>query len=144
MGTSFQVVMDCANPDVVSKFWAAALHYVVQPPPDGFDAWPDALRAWGVPEKLWDSRSAVIDPEGVGARVFFQKVPEPKTVKNRVHLDINIGGGPSTSHDERRSRIEAEVERLQRAGATVFRRVKEGREFWIVMKDPEGNEFCVQ
>jgi hypothetical protein len=144
MATTFQVVMDCANPDRVANFWATALHYVVQPPPEGFDSWEDALRAWEVPEEMWDSRSAVIDPDGVGPRIFFQKVPEPKVAKNRVHLDINVGGGPSAPAGERRARIDAEVERLHGAGASVFRRVEEGPEFWVVMQDPEGNEFCVQ
>ena len=68
MSTSFQVVIDCEDPDRVANFWATALHYIVQPPPVGFDSWLDAVKAWGVPEELWDARSAVVDPEGGGPR----------------------------------------------------------------------------
>ena len=143
MATRVQVVIDCADPGALARFWALALGYEVQPPPDGFDSWEDALRAWDVPEDQWNSRSAVTDPDGVGPRLFFQQVPEEKVVKNRVHLDINAAEG-TTDPDERRRVIAAEVDRLTEAGASVFRQVEERGEFWVVMQDPEGNEFCVQ
>lgn len=71
---------------------------------------------------------------GLGRRLLFQRVPEPKTVKNRLHLDLHAGA-------ERR---EAEVARLEGLGASVLRQVKEPGGEWVVMTDPEGNEFCVQ
>ena len=144
MATPIQVVFDCAHPDQLASFWATALHYQVQPPPEGFDTWEDALRAWGIPEELFDSRSALVDPDGQGPRIFFQQVSEGKTAKNRVHLDLNVGGGPGVAPDERQERVDAEAVRLAEAGATVFRKVEENGEYWIVMQDPEGNEFCVQ
>jgi hypothetical protein len=144
MATPIQVVFDCAHPGQLASFWAAALHYQIQPPPEGFDTWEDALHAWGIPEELFDSRSAVVDPDGQGPRIFFQQVPEGKTVKNRVHLDLNVSGGPGVAPDERRKRVDAEAARLREAEATVLREVEENGEYWLVMQDPEGNEFCVQ
>ena len=81
---------------------------------------------------------------GSGSRLFFQKVPEPKVVKNRVHLDVNVGGGHQIALDERKSRVNAEVERLTALGARSLRPVEEMGEYWVVMADPEGNEFCLQ
>jgi hypothetical protein len=129
-----QVTFDCADPARLAAFWASALGYVIQPPPEGFDSWPAFLTAIGVPESEWDTRSACVDPAGAGPRLFFQKVPEPKTAKNRVHLDVNAG----------RDRVDAEAERLVAEGATRVREVEEMGERWLVMADPEGNEFCLQ
>jgi Glyoxalase-like domain len=146
MGVPVQVVIDCADPAALAPFWAAALGYVVQPPPEGFESWHAFLASIGVPESEWNSRSAVVDPDGDGPRVFFQRVPEPKTVKNRVHLDINAGGPVGTDPDERARRMSAKVDQLVGLGATVQRemRVEEMSEHWFVLQDPEGNEFCVQ
>ncbi len=145
MATGVQVVMDCADPDRLARFWAAALGYKLQDPPAGYATWEDFLRAIGVPEERWNSASAVVDPEGNGPRLYFQRVPEPKVVKNRVHLDLNVGGGTSTPLEERRRRVDAEVERLIGEGAIIFRPgAVQDEEYWVVMQDPEGNEFCVQ
>ena len=141
MASQVQVVIDAADPAVVAEFWAAALGYVVQPPPPGFDSWPDFLRQAGVPEDLWDSRSAVVDPDGRGPRIFIQKVPEPKTLKNRVHLDVQVGAGVEPG--ERQGVVAREVERLTQLGASHLRTYDEMGEHWVVMADPEGNEFCV-
>ena len=134
MAHGIQVTFDCADPVALSRFWASALRYVVQPPPEGFETWPDFLRDVGVPESEWDSRSACVDPEGKGPRLFFQRVPEGKVAKNRVHLDVNVG----------RDLVDAEVERLVAEGATRVGEIGEMGDRWIVMADPEGNEFCVQ
>src|SRR4051794_36982119 len=136
MATSVQVVFDCAHPAQQASFWATALHYQVQPPPEGFDTWEDALRAWGIPEGLFDSRSAVVDPDGQGPRIFFQQVPESKVAKNRVHLDLSVSGGPAVALEERRERVDAEALRLREAGASVLREAEENGEYWIVMQDP--------
>jgi hypothetical protein len=85
----------------------------------------------------------VVDPDGAGPRLFFQQVPEDKVVKNRVHLDINAAEGV-TDPAERHRVIDAEVTRLTEAGASVVHEMEERGEFWVVMQDPEGNEFCVQ
>ena len=95
-------------------------------------------------EEEWNSASAIVDPEGVGSRIYFQKVATPKTTKNRVHLDVNVGGGRQVGEEERKRRIHAEAERLTGLGATEVNVVEESDEFWIVMTDPEGNEFCLQ
>ena len=144
MATGVQVVIDCADPARLAEFWAAALGYTPQQPPTGFSSWEDWLVAHGVPESEWNSANAVIDPDGRGPRVFFQRVPEAKIVKNRVHLDLNISGGPTTPLEERKQRVGAEAHRLQQLGATQLRPNEQRGEYWIVMQDPEGNEFCVQ
>jgi hypothetical protein len=144
MAVSIQIVVDCRDPARLARFWAEALGYQVQPPPTGFDSWESFLLANDVPESEWNSASAVVDPEGHGPRIFFQRVPEPKTVKNRVHLDLNVGGDPSTPSDRRRSRLEGERVRLVEAGAEVVGPVEQRGEYWIVLRDPEGNEFCIQ
>ena len=144
MATGVQIVFDCADPDRLATFWAAALHYKKQDPPAGFASWPDFLKAQGIPQSQWNSASAIVDPDGAGPRIYFQQVPEGKTVKNRLHLDLNVGGPRSALHDERRRRVDAEVERLVQLGARRSRAVEERGEYWVNMFDPEGNEFDVQ
>ena len=141
MATQLQVVIDAEDPGRLAEFWAAATGYVVQPPPEGFATWPDFLRSVGVPEELWSSRSAVVDPDGTGPRIFIQRVPEPKTVKNRLHLDLQVGAGLPPG--ERPARVAAEVERLTALGGRQVSTYDELGEHWVVMVDPEGNEFCV-
>ena len=143
--TKVQVVVDCADPAAQADFWRQALHYVSPDPPAPHASWEDFLRAEGVPEEEWNDANAVEDPDGVGPRLFFQKVPESKVAKNRMHLDLNVGGGPSVSLEERRRRVDEEVARLKQLGATDERGAMEKRgEYWVRMNDPEGNEFCVQ
>jgi len=144
VATGVQVVIDCADPGALAPFWAEALGYKVQDPPDGFATWEDFLRATGVPESDWNSASALVDPEGKGPRFFFQQVPEPKEGKNRVHVDLNVSGGPQAPIDERKQQVHAEVTRLEGLGASRVREVEEWNGYHMVMQDPEGNEFCVQ
>lgn len=144
MATGVQIVFDCADPDRLATFWAAALHYKKQDPPAGFASWPDFLKTLGIPESDWTSASAVVDPDGNGPRIFFQRVPEGKVVKNRVHLDLNVGGPRSAPPDERRRRVDAEVGRLVQLGARKSRALEERGEYFVNMFDPEGNEFDVQ
>jgi hypothetical protein len=144
MATSVQVVFDCADPDRMARFWGPALGYTPQDPPAGFESWPAWLKAHGIPESEWNAASAVVDPKGKGPRVYFQRVPEGKLVKNRVHLDLNVGGGRSTPIEERKRRIGAEVERLIALGARRSRVFEERGEYWVAMFDPEGNEFDLQ
>ena len=142
MARTVQVVFDCASVAVMTEFWSDALGYVEQPPPPGHDSWESLLTEMGVPEELWGSRGAIVDPEGAGPRVFLQQVPEGKTAKNRVHLDIRV----STPGADRRPPIDAEVARLEARGASrawVNDESEEHGEYCVVMRDPEGNEFCV-
>jgi hypothetical protein len=143
MAKRLQMVIDCGDPEALSRFWAAATGYTLQPPPEGAGSWEEWLRAADIPEERWNDASAIVDPDGVGPRIFFQRVPEGKSGKNRVHVDINQGGR-ETPLDERRRLAETEADRLVALSATVVRKADERGEFWIVMQDPEGNEFCLQ
>jgi hypothetical protein len=144
MATGIQVVFDCADPRRMAAFWAAALDYTEQAPPDGFESWQEWLRDAGIPEERWNDANAVVDPVGVGPRLFFQRVPETKAVKNRVHLDLNVGGGRAAPHDDRVRRVDAEIDRLLALGATRHRVFEERGEYWVAVLDPEGNEFDLQ
>jgi catechol 2,3-dioxygenase-like lactoylglutathione lyase family enzyme len=144
MAVPIQVTFDCADPDRLAHFWADLLGYELDSPPEGFDSWEAWLTEHGVPESEWNSASAVSDPDGRGPRIFFQRVPEQKQQKNRVHLDVNAGGARGRPDDERRAGVDAAVERAIALGATKVRLVEERGERWYVMLDPEGNEFCLQ
>ncbi|MGN6524326.1 MAG: VOC family protein, partial [Actinomycetes bacterium] len=112
-------------------------------PPSGFDSWEAALGAWGIPDDHRNDRAALVDPDGVGPRLFFQKVPEPKTAKNRVHLDLRAAAG--VPPEGRADALEAECGRLVALGARRVRRLEADGidQVCIVMQDPEGNEFCL-
>lgn len=136
-----QVTFDCAAPEQVARFWCEVLGYVVPAPPSGFADWADYNRSLPLP--LQGSDFACEDPTGVGPRLFFQRVPEGKTVKNRVHLDVRVGTG--LRGDERLAALEAECARLLPLGAVRVRLLPadDENESCIVMQDIEGNEFCL-
>jgi hypothetical protein len=145
MATGVQVVFDCADPRRQAAFWAEALHYRLQDPPAGFASWQDWARARDIPEASLDDWASAVDPGGAGPRLYFQRVPEGKVAKNRVHLDLCVSGGPEATLDERKARIGAEVERLKALGASDRRgAVEQEGEYWVRMNDPEDNEFCLQ
>ena len=149
MTPTLQIVVDCADPARLVSFWAAATGYVVEPPPDGFPSWNDYWRHVGVSEDELptdtDAADSIVDPAGVGPRIWFQLVPEPKSAKNRLHLDLKISGGRAVPLDVRRERVEAEAARLEGLGATRQRVLAaDGLDHYgVIMQDPEGNEFCV-
>ena len=136
-----QVTFDCAEPERVARFWCEVLGYVVPPPPEGFATWDEFDRA--LPPEHQGSAFACIDPSGVGPRLFFQRVPEGKVVKNRVHLDVRVGTG--LVGDERLAALEAECARLVALGAVRVRLLPADgvNESCLVMQDIEGNEFCL-
>lgn len=146
---ALQLAIDCTEPRVLVPFWCEALGYVAEPPPGGHSCWNDYWREMGVPDDELptdhDAADSIVDPAGVGPRVFFQVVPEAKSVKNRVHLDLKISGGRAVPLAERRERIEAEATRLEALGATRVRvnSIDGLDHYGVVMQDPEGNEFCV-
>lgn len=119
MAAEFQVTFDSADPTALAAFWAAALRYV------------------------HDDETSLVDPDGVGPRLYFQQVPEPKTAKNRVHLDVRVA--PGLPSDERALALEAESDRLVALGARQVQRLEpdDENDLCIVMQDPEGNEFCL-
>ncbi len=145
MTREVQITFDCADPAALAAFWAEALGYHVQPPPDGFDSWDAALEAFGVPRDQWNSRSAILPIEVAHPRVFFQRVPEGKTVKNRLHLDVRAA--PGLEGGERMSALETEADRLEALGATRAYRIEPDSATmeagFITMHDPEDNEFCL-
>ncbi|MFJ6930111.1 VOC family protein [Streptomyces nigra] len=144
----WKVVVDCADPQAQADFWAAALHYEAE---DNNALIERLLELGALPREAtvefhgrlaFRDLVAVRHPDdpydedsgtGLGRRLLFQRVPEPKTVKNRLHLDVHTASGAR----------EAEVERLEKLGAGVLRRVSEPAGEWVTMTDPEGNEFCV-
>jgi catechol 2,3-dioxygenase-like lactoylglutathione lyase family enzyme len=144
MAREVQITFDCADPAKLSEFWGEALGYRLADPPPGFSSWDEALDALNIPQERRNDASAVVDPEGAGPRLFFQKVPEGKQAKNRVHLDIRAA--PGLAGDERMAALEAEAERLVGHGATRLERHEPAPPLsggHIIMADPEGNEFCL-
>ena len=139
MAASFDLTLDCADARLLAEFWKTVLGYVDEPPPAPFTT----REEWLAQFDLQDDDSAddgawLCDPDGVGPRLSILKVPEPKTAKNRLHIDVRVRGDGSP--DVRWGRIRAESERLVKAGGSV---VAEFDGHHIMMADPEGNEFCV-
>jgi hypothetical protein len=135
-----QVVLDAADPARLAEFWAMALDYVLEPPPHGFETWEDFGRSIGMPEEEFGDQAAIIDPADEGPRVYFQRVPERKTAKNRVHLDVRVADR-EVEGEERK--VSEKVEQLVEAGASIAWVNDTVRDNSIVLRDPEGNEFCV-
>ena len=146
MAAQGQLTVDCADLVRLARFWADALGYRLEEPPDGFASWQDYWVSRGLPpEEVEDGYDSIVDPDGVRPRIWFQPVPEPKVVKNRVHLDLGVSGGRQVPLATRRRRVDAEAERLVAAGATRLRVLSEDAvdHYAVVMADPEGNEFCL-
>jgi hypothetical protein len=137
----FQVTFDCAEPERVARFWCEVLGYVVPPPPDGFATWDDYTRAQ--PPERQGEWFACVDPTGVGPRLYFQRVPEGKVVKNRQHLDVRVATG--LVGEERLAALETECARLVALGAVQVQVLvaDDENESCIAMQDVEGNEFCL-
>ncbi|GAA3875172.1 VOC family protein [Streptomyces sedi] len=136
-----QVTFDCARPERVARFWCEVLGYVVPPPPEGFDSWDAYDRS--LPAEQRGAAFVCVDPTGAGPRLFFQRVPEEKVAKNRLHLDVRVGTGLVGA--ERLAALEAECARLLPLGAERVRLLEadEENESCLVMRDVEGNEFCL-
>ncbi|MFD6639366.1 VOC family protein [Micromonospora chalcea] len=149
MARDWKLVIDCADPIGLARFWAEALGYQVE---DNSVLIERLVAAGAVPptayvevdgRKAWRELAAVRHPDdpvdpasgtGLGRRFLFQAVPEPKRVKNRLHVDLHVG-------PEGRA---AEVKRLTALGATVLAEVADRGSEHTTMADPEGNEFDVQ
>jgi len=130
MASLGNITFACENPDLLADFWAAALGYVKQEAP------PEFMEAWLAAGRDPNGAAAIVDPEGKGARLFFEKKPKSPTTSIPIHLDLN-----ALDRD-------AEVKRLVGLGArevkTKTRATGPYTETWTVMKDPEDNGFCVQ
>ncbi|HWU12363.1 MAG TPA: VOC family protein [Streptomyces sp.] len=136
-----QITFDCAEPERVARFWCEVLGYVVPPPPEGFATWDAYDRT--LPPERQGAGFVCMDPTGAGPRMYFQRVPEGKVVKNRVHLDVRVGTG--LVGEERVAALEAECARLIPLGAVRVRLLvaDEFNESCLWMEDIEGNEFCL-
>lgn len=136
-----QITFDCAEPVRLAGFWCEVLGYVVPPPPEGFDSWEEHQNS--LPPEERTVYFACSDPAGAGPRVLFQRVPEGKVVKNRLHVDVRAGLG--LVGEERLATLEAECARLVALGARHVRTMRADgeNESCIVMQDIEGNEFCL-
>jgi hypothetical protein len=140
MAHTFQVTIDSTAPHPLADWWADALGWEREPSDEafirsmveqGYARDSDTMRHGG--ELVWVEGAAIRHPTGGAPRVLFQLVPEPKTVKNRVHLDVAVGS----------ENVAAEVERLAARGATVLHQGQQGPHRWVTMADPEGNELCL-
>ena len=140
MAHIFQVTIDSAAPHDLADWWAETLGWQREPSDEqfilrmieaGHASEADTLRHHG--ELVWAEGAAINHPDGAVCRVLFQRVPEPKTVKNRVHLDVRVGP----------DQVATEVRRLIARGATVLHEGRQGPHTWVTMADPEGNELCV-
>ncbi len=138
------ITIDASDPGLLADFWSAALGYVEADPPTGWSTWEDWLSDHDVPKSEWNDGAALEDPLGHGPSISILKVPEAKTVKNRVHLDLHVSGGRHADSEIRSSRINATVSSLIEMGATVVMQHEHDDQLdHVVLADPEGNEFCV-
>ena len=142
MAYEFQVAVDCADPHTLAGWWAETLGWQVEPSDEafirrmisaGYAAESDTKLHNGV--LVWKDGAAIRHPDGLerAPRLLFQQVPEPKTVKNRMHLDVRIGADD----------VEAAVAGLVARGAKFLHNGQQGPHTWVTLADPEGNEFCV-
>jgi hypothetical protein len=126
VATHWTLGCDAADPHRLAEFWALALGYIDEP---GYSD---------------EDGASLVDPDGIGPAIGFLRVPEGKTAKNRVHIDIRVAGEPPWNMAEREQLIRAKVDQLVTAGATKVREESYGPDLGhVVMLDPEGNEFCV-
>ncbi|MHA7246360.1 VOC family protein [Arthrobacter tecti] len=144
MTYSIQVAIDCTNAHAQADWWAETLGWVVEPTNQdfidemlakGFAKESDVIEHNGM--RVWKDGTAICRPDEVGAkgrqRLLFQPVPEPKMVKDRIHLDINLDGDDK---DALRSTLE-------NRGARFLYQANQGPHLWYTLADPEGNEFCI-
>ena len=140
MATDIQVTIDSTDPHTQADWWAEALGWRVEPQDEAFIR--SMVEAGHATEAdttthrgalVWAVGAAITSPDPGRPRVLFQRVPEPRAGKNRVHLDVHVGA-------EQR---EGEVARLVARGATELWREAQGPLQWVTLADPEGNEFCV-
>jgi hypothetical protein len=142
----WQLTIDANDPAVLARFWAQALGYQPAPPAGPQTTWHAHYRARLGEDAAFADR--LFDPAGLRPPIWFQEVPEAKAGKNRLHLDLFPTGRDNALPMERRIEIvEAKVAELIRLGASMERRTRyydpQDPIYYVVMHDPEGNEFCV-
>jgi hypothetical protein len=142
----FQLTVDCHDPALLARFWAQALGYQPVPPAEPDTTWWELYRHRLGDDDAFDDR--IFDPEGLRPPLWFQQVAEPKTGKNRLHLDLYPTGRDRTlTLDQRIALVDAKVAELVTIGATIQRTTRDDDpddpSYFVVLQDPEGNEFCV-
>jgi catechol 2,3-dioxygenase-like lactoylglutathione lyase family enzyme len=139
IGRRLQIAIDCSDPERLAAFWVEVLGYRTLEPPSGFASWSAFSAAEAhEPGEQW---RILVDPASAGPTILFHSVPEAKTTKNRLHLDIWIPhDDPTADHS---ALVEREAARLVQLAAARIRTRDDDGEFYIVMQDPEGNEFCI-
>ena len=140
---NFEVTFDAKDSKALAAFWMEALGYVPMGPPRGYETWEDWMRAMEVSEEEMDEGASIADPAG-GRYITFLNVPEPKVAKNRLHLDLDVSPDRTAPVLERKAIVDAEVERLEKLGATKLYDQLFGAHYHVTMADPEGNEFCLR
>ena len=143
MAVGIQVTFDAADPQALAAFWGRRSATSRRTCQRASTAGRPGRWLPHSPARRGATTTPGSTPTAPAPRLYFQKVPEPKTAKNRVHLDLAVGGGPGTPLEEIRGQVAAAVERAVAAGATKLREVDEAGEHWVVLQDPEGNEFCL-
>jgi hypothetical protein len=141
MPLSFQITIDCASPHTLAAWWAKTLDWAVEPSNEEFirEMISRGLATEGDTEVfegtlVWRAGAAITNTQDAATpRILFQLVPEPKTVKNRVHLDVRL-------HADSLTQVQ---EALIQRGATFLHTGQQGPHHWVTMADPEGNEFCI-
>ena len=144
MAYDFQVAFDCADAHALADWWAETLGWVVEEQDadfirrmiaEGYATEADTATHDG--RLVWRDGAAIRHPDGPTTgrrrRIIFQVVPEPKTVKNRVHLDVWVGA----------ENVGQQIDQLVTRGATLLRKGQQGPHEWVTLADPEGNEFCI-
>ena len=143
MAVGVQVTFDASDPARLGasgpSCWATSSSRRRRASARGRRRW----RRWGCPRTSSDSAYAIVDPAGAGPRLFFQRVPEAKTAKNRVHLDVNVGAGLAGATNGRHTSAPRPSGLCPR-GHTVCGWLEQRGELWVVLQDPDGNEFCLQ
>lgn len=142
--TNIQICVDCTDAHGQADWWAETLDWTLEPTDQdfiqsmldqGFARPEDVMERGGV--LVWREGAAICPRDQVGKegrlRILFQPVPEPKTVKDRIHLDVRLEG---------RDRDEARAA-LEKRGASFLYEARQGPQSWYTMADPEGNEFCI-
>jgi len=144
--TFWQLTIDANDPERLAGFWSQVLGYQPAPPTGPHSTWLSHYRAALGGNEVFPDR--LFDPAGAGPALWFQQVPEAKAGKNRLHLDVYPTGRDDTLNQERRVElVEARVAELTSLGASIIRRERQDDPadpvYFVVMQDPEGNEFCV-
>jgi hypothetical protein len=133
----FGITVDCHQPSTLAAFWCPLLGYIEEPPPAGYANWQEYDLAKGVSAAEAESGCTIMDPEGRAPRIYFQRVPEDKAVKNRVHLDI------VAAESHLWADVQVAADNAVASGAAIVRESEDLNDRFIVMTDPEGNEFCL-